>query len=267
MARFETLLYEEEEGVARITLNRPEVHNAFNTQMQRELRDLWRGLRRNDDVRVVVLTGAGDKAFCTGIDRTETMSNYGSDEKPEQRAGSGSTPFIVDNPGANVGPKSCDLWKPVIAAVNGVVCGGGFYMLGEAEFIIAAESATFFDPHVTYGMTSAFEPIHMLQKMPFHEVMRMSLLGNRERLPQHPAVGEHREVGALLVVDAGPAPPTPAQEGALQRLLDQEILVVEAKLQRLATPRMDHRGSRNQGLGRPRPRSPDDGISRGNREQ
>jgi len=182
MARFETLLYEEEEGVARITLNRPEVHNAFNTQMQRELRDLWRGLRRNDDVRVVVLTGAGDQAFCTGIDRTETMSNYGSDEKPEQRAGSGSTPFIVDNPGANVGPKSCDLWKPVITAVNGVVCGGGFYMLGEAEFIIAAESATFFDPHVTYGMTSAFEPIHMLQKMPFHEVMRMSLLGNRERL-------------------------------------------------------------------------------------
>ena len=78
MTRFETLLYEEENGVARVTLNRPEVHNAFNVQMQRELRDLWRGLRRNDDVRVVILTGAGDQAFCTGIDRTETMSNYGS---------------------------------------------------------------------------------------------------------------------------------------------------------------------------------------------
>jgi enoyl-CoA hydratase/carnithine racemase len=179
MAELETLLYEEEEGVARVTLNRPEVHNAFNRQMQRELRDLWRRLRRNDDVRVVILTGAGAEAFCTGIDRTETMSNYGSREKA---GGPGSTPFIFDNPGENVGPKSCDLWKPVIAAVNGVVCGGGFYMLGEAEFIIAAESATFFDPHVTYGMTSAFEPIHMLQKMPFHEVMRMSLLGNRERL-------------------------------------------------------------------------------------
>jgi enoyl-CoA hydratase/carnithine racemase len=180
MAEFETLLYEEEEGVARVTLNRPEVHNAFNRQMQRELRSLWRSLRRNDDVRVVILTGAGDDAFCTGIDRTETMSNQGSGEKREKK--SGSTPFIVDNPGESVGPKSCDLWKPLIAAVNGVVCGGGFYMLGEAEFIIAAESATFFDPHVTYGMTSAYEPIHMLQKMPFHEVMRMALLGNRERL-------------------------------------------------------------------------------------
>jgi len=182
MAQFETLLYEEEEGVARVTLNRPEVHNAFNVQMQRELRGLWRSLRRNDDVRVVILTGAGAKAFCTGIDRTETMSNYGSGEKREKTGGSGSTPFIFDNPGDNVGPKSCDLWKPVIAAVNGVACGGAFYMLGESEFVIAAESATFFDPHVTYGMTSAFEPIHMLQKMPFHEVMRMSLLGNRERL-------------------------------------------------------------------------------------
>jgi enoyl-CoA hydratase/carnithine racemase len=55
-------------------------------------------------------------------------------------------------------------------------------MIGESEFVIAAESATFFDPHVTYGMTSAYEPIHLLQKMPFQEVMRMSLLGDRERL-------------------------------------------------------------------------------------
>jgi enoyl-CoA hydratase/carnithine racemase len=182
MAQFETLLYEEEEGVARVTLNRPEVHNAFNMQMQRELRGLWRGLRRNDDVCVVILTGAGDEAFCTGIDRTEMMSGYESDEQREKTRSSASSPFVLDNPGQNVGPKACDLWKPVIAAVNGVVCGGGFYMLGEAEFVIAAESATFFDPHVTYGMTSAFEPIHMLQKMPFHEVMRMSLLGDRERL-------------------------------------------------------------------------------------
>ena len=180
MAELETLLYEEKDGVARVTLNRPEVHNAFNMQMQRELRDLWRDLRHNDDVRVVILTGAGEKAFCTGIDRAEAMPTQPSTGK--KMVGSGSTPFIFDDPGSNIGPKSCDLWKPVIAAVNGMACGGAFYMLGEVEFIIAAESATFFDPHVTYGMTAAFEPIHMLQKMPFHEVMRMSLLGNDERL-------------------------------------------------------------------------------------
>jgi enoyl-CoA hydratase/carnithine racemase len=57
---FETLLYEEREGVAYVTLNRPAQLNAFNSVMQRELRALWRGLRRRDDVRCVVLTGAGD---------------------------------------------------------------------------------------------------------------------------------------------------------------------------------------------------------------
>ena len=183
MSKLETLLYEEKDGVAWVTLNRPDTFNAFNAKMQQELRDLWRGLRRNDEVRCVVLTGAGDKAFCSGIDRVETMADYGKPQAAKQKSiGSGSTPFMFDDPGANIGPKTNDLWKPVIAAVNGIACGGAFYMLGEVEFIIAAEAATFFDPHVTYGMTAAFEPMHMLQKMPFHEIMRLSLLGNYERL-------------------------------------------------------------------------------------
>jgi len=179
MADYETLLYEEVDGVAWVTLNRPEVMNSFNAKMQHELHHVWRSMRRNDNVRVAVLTGAGDKAFCTGIDRTEAM---GSQAESERVVGSGSTPFMFDDPGENIGPKTNDLWKPVIAAVNGIACGGAFYMLGEVEFIIAAEHATFFDPHVTYGMTAAFEPIHLLQKMPFHEIMRLSLLGNHERL-------------------------------------------------------------------------------------
>ena len=197
MPELQTLLYEEKDGVAWVTLNRSQVHNAFNAQMQQELHALWRSLRRNDQVRVVVLTGAGDRAFCTGIDRTETMSPGGATH--ERIVGSGSTPFMFDDPGANIGPKSCDLWKPVIAAVNGMACGGAFYMLGEVEFIIAAEHATFFDPHVTYGMTAAFEPMHMLQKMPFHEIMRLSLLGNHERLSAKRAY----EVGLVSEVVPG----------------------------------------------------------------
>ena len=226
MAELETLRYEEEEGVARVTLNRPEVHNAFNMQMQRELRDLWRGLRRNDDVRVVILTGAGDKAFCTGIDRVETMSSDASGEKKgEKMVGSGSTPFIFDDPGANVGPKTNDLWKPVIAAVNGIACGGAFYMLGEVDFIIAADTATFFDPHVTYGMTAAFEPMHMLQKMPFHEIMRLSLLGNYERLSAKRA----HEVG--LVSEVVPADKLrEAAEWAAKIIASQPPLAIQGTL-------------------------------------
>ncbi len=185
---FETLLYDERDGVAYVTMNRPEVHNAFNYRMQLELKSVWRSARHNDDVRCVVLTGAGDKAFCTGIDRNEAMGHWEADPDAAGNAavptgGSGdSSPWHFDDPGENIGPKSNDLWKPVIAAVNGMACGGAFYILGEVEFIIAAEHATFFDPHVTYGMTACFESMHMLQKMPFHEIMRLALLGARERL-------------------------------------------------------------------------------------
>jgi len=179
---FETLLYEERDGVAWVTLNRPDRLNAFNSLMQRELHALWRGLRRHDDVRCVVLTGAGEKAFCTGIDRMEQMGDEGDDSTDPDVVGSGSTPFMFNDPGDNIGPKSSDLWKPVIAAVNGIACGGAFYMLGEVEFIIAAEHATFFDPHVTYGMVAAFEPILLLRRMPFGEVLRMALAGTHERV-------------------------------------------------------------------------------------
>jgi len=181
---FETITYDEgDDGVAVVTLNRPEVHNAFNSLMQRELHTLWRGLRRHDPVRCIVLTGAGDKAFCTGIDRMEQMGGERDDSTDADIVGSGGvTPFMFNDPGDNIGPKSNDLWKPVIAAVNGMACGGAFYMLGEVEFIVAAEHASFFDPHVTYGMTAAFEPIHMSGITPFTEIMRLSLLGNYERM-------------------------------------------------------------------------------------
>jgi enoyl-CoA hydratase/carnithine racemase len=195
---FETLLYEERDGVAWVTLNRPDRLNAFNSLMQRELHSLWRGLRRHDDVRCVVLTGAGEKAFCTGIDRMEQMGDEGDQTTDPDVVGSGSTPFMFNDPGDNLGPKSSDLWKPVIAAVNGMACGGAFYMLGEVEFIIAAEHATFFDPHVTYGMTAAFEPIHMSGIMPFGEIMRLSLLGNYERLSARRA----HEIGLVSEVVA-----------------------------------------------------------------
>jgi len=186
MPDFETLLYEEGDGVAWVTLNRPDVHNAFNFKMQHELKDLWRGLRSNDAVRCVVLTGAGEKAFCTGIDRTEMMGDWDDADEVGVRSASGAeartNPWHFDDPGDNLGPKANDLWKPVIAAVNGMACGGAFYILGEVDIVIAADHATFFDPHVTFGMTACFESMHMLQKLPFHEIMRLALLGSRERM-------------------------------------------------------------------------------------
>lgn len=189
MAEFETVRYEESAGVAWITLDRPEVHNAFNATMARELQSIWRSLRTNGDVNCAVLTAAGEKAFCTGIDRNDINVDWadelaatGAQSDAAEGAVGFASPFMFDDPGQFLGPKGNDLWKPVIAAVNGMACGGAFYMLGEVEFIIAADHATFFDPHVSYGMPTAFEPIHMLHKLPFPEIMRISIAGNAERM-------------------------------------------------------------------------------------
>lgn len=188
MTEYETILFEVRDGVGIVTLNRPEVHNAFNNAMQAELRSLWRSLRKNDDVNAVVLTAAGKKAFCTGIDRAETIEdNYLDDEATTEADGVGgagpvSTPFMYNDPGSQLNPKANDMWKPVIAAVNGMACGGALYMLGEVDIIIAAEHATFFDPHVTYGMVAGFESVHLLQKLPLGETLRVALMGANERM-------------------------------------------------------------------------------------
>ncbi|MGK5549742.1 enoyl-CoA hydratase/isomerase family protein [Streptomyces sp. URMC 127] len=157
------------DGVALVTLDRPERHNALDLAAAAELARVWHRFRFDDAVRAVVLTGAGDRAFCTGIDRSAAVPQPGS-------------PYSLDDPLRTAGPKSADLWKPVVAAVNGMACGGAFYLLGEAEFAVAAEDATFFDPHTTYGMVSAYETVHMAQRMPFGEAARLALMGTAERL-------------------------------------------------------------------------------------
>ena len=169
MPDWETLGYALADGVATVTLDRPDRLNSFNTTMTRELAALWAALRVDAAVRVVVLTGAGDRAFCTGIDRGDVIPQPGGR-------------WMMDDPGLSIGPKTADCWKPVIAAVNGMACGGAFYLLGEVETILAAEHATFFDPHVSYGMAAAFEPMLMRARMPFGEIVRLTLLGNHERV-------------------------------------------------------------------------------------
>src|SRR5215471_14837675 len=190
MTSYDTLSVTMDDGIAWVSLDRPQVRNAINKQMQRELHALWHGFRYDDDVRCVVLTGEGD-AFCTGIDRSEAVSD--------------------ENNAA-------------------MAAGGAFYLLGEVEFIIAADDATFFDPHVTYGMTAAFEPIQMLQKMPFHEIMRLSLLGAHERLSAERA----REVG--LVSEVVPRDELRERAGWAARVIaDSPPLVVQGTMRALWT--------------------------------
>ncbi|WP_458244373.1 enoyl-CoA hydratase/isomerase family protein [Streptomyces sp. MAI_2237] len=169
MTRTVRLAADKDTGVAVVTLDRPERLNAIDLAMRDELLQVWRELRFDDSVRAVVLTGAGERAFCTGLDRDAVV--------PQP-----SSPYMADDPLLRVGPKSNDLWKPVIAAVTGMACGGAFYLLGEADFLVADPTAAFFDPHTTYGMVSAYESVLLAQRMPYGEVARMMLMGTAERL-------------------------------------------------------------------------------------
>ena len=184
---FHVIKYDVSDHIARITLNRPESLNAINATMRNELGEAWHRAKSDDDVRVVVITGAGDRAFTSGADR----GGMGGDTETTDQSGAGQAAAAGVVPGSpgyesdletKIAPKSAGCWKPVIAAINGIACGGAFYILGEADILIAAEHATFFDPHVTFGMVSAYESMHMLMRMPLGEVLRMQLSGSSERL-------------------------------------------------------------------------------------
>jgi enoyl-CoA hydratase/carnithine racemase len=190
-------------GVAWVELRRPEVLNSFNHTMLSELAGVWARLRVDDAVHAVVVIGAGERAFCTGYDRSALDPGSGADSG-ETVDGSvalltARSPFLRADVGEYLGPKSSGLWKPVIAAVNGIACGGAFYLLGEADIIIAADHATFFDTHTTFGMPAVFEPLHMLRRMPLGEVLRLSLLGSAERMSAQRAY----EIGLVSEVVPG----------------------------------------------------------------
>ena len=203
---YETISVEIRNNVGIVTLNRPEVLHAFNELMRTEIKNTWTAFREIDEVHSILLTASGDKAFCVGIDRSGEMTAL---EDSENLFGT-SNNFMYDDPGDDLGPKSCDLWKPIVCAVNGMCCGGAFYFLSECDVILASDNATFFDPHVTYGMPAVYEPIKMTQRMPLGEILRLTLLGNHERLSADTALkifngfhgGSYRILSGFLMVSA-----------------------------------------------------------------
>ena len=168
---YETLLYEvDDDRVATVTLNRPEVLNAFNQLMMDELSDVWQSIRRDDNVHTVVLCAAGDKGFCSGIDmRGGDLRGSMSDWDTEDVA-------------VSIGPKHNQVWKPVVTAVHGSCCAGAMYFLNESDIVIASEEAMFFDSHVSYGAASVFEAIGMRMFVPAREALRWMLLDLEERM-------------------------------------------------------------------------------------
>lgn len=180
---YETITYELSEHVGTVTLNRPDKLNAFNQRMCDEFEHLWNAVRLDDDVHVVVLQANGDRAFCTGVDVREGL------DFP-------ANVWSRSDPGVQLGPKHNKVWKPLLTALHGMVAGGALYWVNESDIVICSDDATFFDPHVSYGMTAALEPIGLLQRVPLGEVLRMTLLGLDERMSAERA----REIGLVSEV-------------------------------------------------------------------
>jgi enoyl-CoA hydratase/carnithine racemase len=172
-----TIDFEVSDHVATVALNRPDKMNSFTEQMADELAAAWARVRDDDDIRVAVLRANGERAFCTGIDVSE--GTWWTHEPI----------FNQEDPGAFLGPKAHKVWKPVIAALHGIVAGGAMYFVNECDFAICTETATFFDPHANAGIVSALEPMGMLALgVPYGEVMRWALLGSEERLTAQTAL-------------------------------------------------------------------------------
>lgn len=175
---YSTIQFEQDDsGVATITLNRPDRLNAFDHEMGAEFVDVWRRVREDDAIHAVVLRAAGERAFSTGADVKK-----GGWARPEDG------PFKAEDPGPSLGPKQNRVWKPIIAAVHGMCAGGAFYWINESDVVICSEDAQFFDPHVTFGMVCAVEPVGLMARMPLGEIMRMVLLGNDERISAQTAL-------------------------------------------------------------------------------
>ena len=169
---YEHLKVERHGRVGWLINNRPDQLNAMNAKMRDEFADAWLELDRDPQVRVIVHTGEG-RAFQTGVDVTEIATDGSGMER--YRAS-------VENFDLHFTSWHNDVWKPVITAVNGICAGGGFHWVADADIVIAAGDAQFFDPHVSIGQVVAIEAIGLMKKMPVEAVMRMALVGRHERL-------------------------------------------------------------------------------------
>jgi enoyl-CoA hydratase/carnithine racemase len=176
VSAFENLTYEvSEDFVATITLNRPDVLNAFDRRMCEEMREAWRRVKSDDDVHAVVLRAAGDRAFSAGLD---VKKPYGQP----------ADVWNHEDPGELLSPKWQKVWKPVVCAVQGICTAGAFYFINESDIVICSAEATFFDSHVTFGLVSALEPVGLMRRVGLGETLRMALMGNDERVTAETAL-------------------------------------------------------------------------------
>ena len=179
--------------VARVTIDRPDRMNAVDLATEAELVRIWEAIEKDRGIRVVVLTGAGDRAFCTGADMKGQSSGL-----------SGPEYWAAPRPGGFGGIALRDtLDVPVIARVNGHALGGGMEMVLGCDIVIASEKATFGLPEPRVGRLALDGGIAMLTRRIGHvDAMGMLLTGRRISAEEARAFGLVNEVVAADALDA-----------------------------------------------------------------
>jgi enoyl-CoA hydratase len=198
LTAYSTLEVARQGHVGWLVFDRPEAGNAMDATMLAELERAWRELDDDPEVRVIVNTGNGP-AFQTGLDVVQLARDLAALREQSRRTKRAELRLTAWHN---------QVWKPVIAAVNGVCAGGGLHFVADADIVIASSDATFLDPHVSIGQVSAYETIGLVRKSPMEAITRMALVGRHERVTAERA----RQLGILSDVVAPEALRDAAQE-------------------------------------------------------
>jgi enoyl-CoA hydratase/carnithine racemase len=188
----ENVLIASHERVATVTLNRPEQRNPLSGVMLRDLRSALGWCRDEPEVRVVVLTGAGDRAFCAGAD----LSSFDA-EAPELQRHHDRHQFV------DLFLLMQDLGKPLVGRINGHALAGGFGLACACDLLLAVESATFGTPEINVGVWPAMIQAVLARNLPRKVLLEMVLLGERWTAAQLRELGlVNRVAGSLDELDA-----------------------------------------------------------------
>jgi crotonobetainyl-CoA hydratase len=191
-----------QDGVVTVTIDRPEVMNAVDYATEQQLQNIWREIEADPSARVVVLTGAGERAFCTGADMKGGSGARGIDYWAMPREGG----F-----GGIAMRQTLDI--PVIARVNGHAVGGGFEMMLGCDLVIAADHATFGLPEARVGRLPLDGGMVLLQRqIPHRQAMGLLLTGRRMKAQEALGMGLINEVVPMDGLDA-----------AVQRWVDEVL--------------------------------------------
>ncbi|HKT76584.1 MAG TPA: enoyl-CoA hydratase/isomerase family protein [Sphingobium sp.] len=164
------LLFEQEEGVVILTLNRPAQGNSLSPDLLIQLEQAWERAETDPSIRVVIITGAGERHFCTGASVDALKFGMGT---------------LQQQPNARVNrfaPRMVHISKPVICAVNGLANGGGLHFVAESDIVIASRKAQFMDTHVSVGQVSGLESIGIARRAGLGAALLLGLAGKGHRM-------------------------------------------------------------------------------------